>query len=100
MSQGTVGWAAEIRESIRSRPNYYGCPKILTIVNFCSGLVVGCFVNIPGTLIPTLVMTVPCSICIHLWAAWVTHKHPFMFTILWRRLRYALKGSRIGRHHV
>ena len=49
---------------------------------------------------PTLVMTVPCSICIHLWAAWVTHKHPFMFTILWRRLRYALKGSRIGRHHV
>ena len=100
MNGESAGWFAELRESLRSRPNYYGSPKVLTIVNFVTALVVGCFVNLPGTMIPSLAITLPSAVCIHLWAAWITWKHPFMFTILWRRLCYAVKGSRIGRFHV
>lgn len=96
-----IGWFADLRESMISRPNYYGCPRLLTFIHLGASVVIGVFFTVPGTYVPLIVITIPCSMGIHLWAAWLTYSHhPLFFTIMWRRFRYLCLGKKIGRFHV
>ncbi len=94
------GQHADLHESMIVRPNYYGCPRVLTWINLAFMVLGGLWFQLPGTWVPALVLTVPCAIVIHLWAAWLTLGNRFIFVILWRRFQYLRYGSKIGRFHV
>ena len=94
------GLVADLHESLIVRPNYYGCPRVLTFINLGLAILPGLWFQLPGTYVPALIITLPCAIAIHLWAAWLTLGNRFIFTILWRRFQYRRYGSRIGRFDV
>lgn len=94
------GWQAELRESLIYKADYYGCPRVLTYVHLMLSFSLGSLFQVPGTWVPLLVLTIPCSMLVHLYAAWLTWLHPHMFTILGRRIWYFLSGSKIGRFNV
>lgn len=94
------GLHATLHESLIVRPNYYGCPRVLTYLNLMVAIPCGSFFWIPGTWVPALVVTIPLAIVIHLWAAWMTLRNRFIFTIMWRRFQYLRHGCKVGRFDV